>query len=199
MIFTAGTSLRTALLADAGGARCVPVVDRRQVEVHFAGELRLEVGDLQVDDHVAAQLQVVEEQVDAEFLAADLQQILAADEREADAELEQEGTDMFEQAALQLSLLRVGAQGQEVEVVWVLENLLRQLGLRRRQGPVEVGQGFALPVVEPALDLVDEHVAAPAVLDRLPHVPEALVWFLDLIQENAVVEPRYLCSNLLHN
>ena len=66
------------------------VVDRREIEIHLAGELGLERNGLQIDDHVAAQLEVIEEQVDAKFFASDRQRILAADECEADSQFEQE-------------------------------------------------------------------------------------------------------------
>src|SRR3984957_10653967 len=47
---------------DARGVALVPqlVVHRRQIEVHFAGELRLEFLDLQLDNNEAAQPKVVE-------------------------------------------------------------------------------------------------------------------------------------------
>ena len=49
------------------------VVDRREVEVHLARVLGLELGRLEVDDDVAAQLQVIEEEVDVEVLVADVE------------------------------------------------------------------------------------------------------------------------------
>jgi hypothetical protein len=44
------------------------VVDGVEIERHLAGELRLELADLEVDDDEAAQLAVVEEQVEEELL-----------------------------------------------------------------------------------------------------------------------------------
>ncbi len=45
---------------------------------------------------------MVEEEVEIEVVAGHLQVVLAADERETDAELEQEGAEMVEQAALEI-------------------------------------------------------------------------------------------------
>jgi len=56
-----------------------PVVHGGEVEVHFAGELGLELLDLQINDNVAAQPQVVKEQVEVVVLPGDFQRILAAD------------------------------------------------------------------------------------------------------------------------
>ena len=44
-----------------------------------------------------------------------------------------------------------------------------------------------------------ERVPAPAVLDRLPGVPEPLLGLVDLLEEADVVAPRDLCNDLLHN
>jgi len=58
--------------ADAGLVVGMPqkVVDRREIEVHLAGELRLERFHLQIDHDVSTDLQVVEEEVDVELLVA---------------------------------------------------------------------------------------------------------------------------------
>jgi hypothetical protein len=67
--------------------------------------LRLERPCLQVDGDKAAQLAVVEEQVDVEILAADLEVMLAADEREAFAKFEQQVLDTGDQGALDLAFV----------------------------------------------------------------------------------------------
>jgi len=81
------------------------VVDGRQVEVHLAGVLELEVVDLEVDDDEAPQAQVIEEKIEIEVLVADLEVILAADKGEAPAEFEEECAQAVEQAS------RCGARG----------------------------------------------------------------------------------------
>ena len=68
--------------------------------------LRLEWPRLQIDGDQAAQLAVVEEQVDVEILAADLEMMLAGDEGEVLAELEQQILDSGDQGALDVALVR---------------------------------------------------------------------------------------------
>ena len=53
------------------------LVDGVEVHTHLAGELRLELADLEVDDNEAAQAVVVEEQVEKELLAANDERLLA--------------------------------------------------------------------------------------------------------------------------
>ena len=54
-------------------------------------------------------------------------------------------------------------------------------------------------MVQIALDLVDQDVAAPAMLNRLTGVPETLCRILHGLEEAHVVAPRQSCNNLLHN
>lgn len=65
---------------------------------------------------------MVEEQVEVEVLAVDLQVDLLADEREPGAKLQQEPADVVEQAPLDVAFGGVFAQGEEIEVVWSLSN-----------------------------------------------------------------------------
>lgn len=66
------------------------VVHYTQIEVHLASVLGFEGAGLQVDHHEAAELQVIEQQVDVEVAFADVQVKLTADEREALTKFEQE-------------------------------------------------------------------------------------------------------------
>ena len=45
---------------------------------------------------------------------------------------------------------------------------------------------------------MNEDIAAPAILNRLPHVPFVFVVRLDLVKKHHRVAPRQLCSYLLH-
>jgi len=60
------------------------------VVVHFAGVLGFEVAFFQVDDEVAAQVEVIKEEVEVDFAVAYFEAILASDEGEAAAEFEEE-------------------------------------------------------------------------------------------------------------
>src|ERR1035437_9753469 len=53
--------------------------------------------------------------------------------------------------------------------------------------------------IHAALDLVNEHIAAPAVLNRLADVPFALVRYFHHVQDSDVVAPGNLSNNLLDN
>lgn len=134
-----------------------------------------------------------------EILTGHFEVVLASDEGEADAQLNEELAQMRKKPPFEVAFLRLPCEGQEVEVVRVFEELLRKVGLWRREDSLEVRDGFPLALVETAFDVNDEHIAAPTVLNGALDVPEALCGVLDLVQEHAVVEPRQLCSSLLHN
>ena len=90
---------------------------------------------------------------------------------------------MIEQAALELPFGHVWTECEEIEAVGILDQLLGKLGLGSGQGPFEVGDGLALAMVEIALDLVDQDVAAPAVLDGLTGVPKTLCRILHSLDQ----------------
>ena len=62
---------------------------------------------------------------------------------------------MPKQAALQVTFLGIGAQRHKIELVRVLQELLRELGLRGGQRTIKVGERLPLPVIEPTFDLAD--------------------------------------------
>ncbi|KAG1252005.1 hypothetical protein G6F65_018103 [Rhizopus arrhizus] len=64
------------------------LIHGRQVEAQLAQMLGLELAALQFDNHIAAQLEVVEQQVDKKFVAAHIQQHLPSDKGEASAQLQ---------------------------------------------------------------------------------------------------------------
>ena len=66
------------------------VIDGGEVEIHLADKLRLEFFRLQIHDDKAAQFQVIEEKIDKEITSAHFQAILAGNECKADAQLQQE-------------------------------------------------------------------------------------------------------------
>ena len=81
------------------------VIDHRAVEIHLAGVFGLEVAFLEIDHNEAAQMEVVEEQVEIEVAVADLQPVLAAHEGEAASEFDQKGLDVRQQAGFELALV----------------------------------------------------------------------------------------------
>jgi len=55
-----------------------------------------------------------------------------------------------------------------------------------------------MPIEGLTFDLMNEDIAAPAVLKRLAHVPFAFLLLLDPVEKRHRVAPRQLGSNLLH-
>ena len=134
-------------------------VDGRQVEVHLARVLGLKRARLELDDDEAPELQVEEQEVEVEVLVVDHEMHLTPDEREADAELQHEVAHVIEEPAFKIALLSIGAEGEEVEDVRILQRLLREIGVRWGQRHFEVRERLARTLVEAGLDLRDEHVA----------------------------------------
>jgi hypothetical protein len=67
-----------------------------------------------------------------------------------------------------------------------------------RKSPAKVRQRFALPLIETAFDLVDEHIPAPATLGRLADVPFSFRGAFYGIEDADLMAPWQLCNNLLH-
>ena len=84
---------------------------------------------------------------------------LPADKREANTEFEQKFQVVDEQTLFEVALMRVAADGEEIEIVWVFERLFGEIGLRRRQGALEIGDGLAFAFVQLRLNVVREHRA----------------------------------------
>jgi len=147
------------------------VIDGREVEIHLSRVLRLERRHLEVNHHEASKLQVVEKQIKFEVLSADLKQHLAPDKCKPQAEFDEKLTQVREKTLFEVALLCFRCESKEIEVVGILDELLCEIGLRLREGCLEVRQRFALPPVETAINLHDQHIPAPAILDRLLDVP----------------------------
>ncbi len=110
------------------------VVHGGEVHVHLADEAGVEGDGLEFHHDVAAELQMVEEQIEIEVWSPDLQMDLSADEGEARAEFQQEALDVVDQGLLDLPLAaRVGG-AEEVEQVGVLEDLGGHVRFGGRQG-----------------------------------------------------------------
>src|SRR3984957_18167904 len=142
---------------------------------------------------------MVEEEVQSEVLASNFERNLAADEGEADTEFDQELPQVGEKSSLQIALLRLRREGQEVEVVWILQELLCEVRLRFRKRRLKVRDGFSLTPVKTTLDLEDEHVSAPSVLNRGVNVPKPIVGVFHQVEQADIVPPRNLSNNLLYN
>src|SRR5437899_3084621 len=71
------------------------VIDGGKIELHLACKLRLEVFDLQLNDHETPQAEVVEKKIQIVILPAYLKMILASDKGEPFAELEDQVSKVF--------------------------------------------------------------------------------------------------------
>ena len=108
---------------------------------------------------------MVEEQIEEKLVAAHLKAHLAAHEGETGAQLEQEVCHVFDQRALDLAFLCFGGEAEKVEAVGVFEGFAGEIGLRFRESQFKIRHRLAAALPQPALDLHDENVARPIVLN----------------------------------
>ena len=86
---------------------------------------------------------MLEKQVNEEIAVAYLKTTLASDERKPGAQLQQEVPQMLQESAFQFALVNIFPEHEKVKSIRILGDLLREVRLRRWQGFVEVGDGFA--------------------------------------------------------
>ena len=165
------------------------VIHHAAIEVHFAGVFGLEIAALEVDYHITAQFQMVEQQVDVKILLADIKMILSSNEGKALPELQQKFFQMGDKTSFQFAFVKTWLQGQEVEEIGVFQRLLHQIGVGWGQAAGKVAGGSPLPEVSPGFYLHHEDVSAPAVLDGGLHVPAAGGQILDLGDQFGVMPP----------
>ena len=87
-------------------------VEGLQVELQLTKMFGLELDDLELESDQGVERPVEEQQVEGEIPPADLERVLAADEAEVAAQLDQELLELLDQAALQVGL---GMRGRKVE------------------------------------------------------------------------------------
>jgi len=165
------------------------VVDHVAVEVQLARILGLELAFLQVDDDERPQPQVVEQQVEVEVLVAHIQAVLAADERESLAQFEQELLHVADKLRFEFALVERLGQREEVEDVRILERLLGQVRLRRREQGGEVGNRLAVSGMGLGIDLESQDIPGPAVGERTLHVPATDGEISDFLHQDNVMSP----------
>lgn len=136
-------------------------IHRRKIEAQFAQMLGLELASLEFDHHIATQLQVIEQQVDEELIAAYIQQHLPANEGKTCAQLQQEVSDMLDQGVFDFALLCILAQTEEIKAVRVFEGFARQVGLRFGQMAFEVADGLATALQQAIFNVHHQCVARP--------------------------------------
>ena len=126
--------------------------------------------------------------------------VLVAEERKAGPQLQQELCHILDQRLFDVTLYHILFERNKIEDIRVFHRLGREFTLRRRKAAFEVGHLLCqhLPLIQPTFDLVDQHVAGPAVLCNFLCVPEAFFVIRELVQQSGIVPPRNLCNRLLH-
>lgn len=81
--------------------------------------------------------------------------------------LQQKVAQMREQRLFEIALVRLRPQAQKVEYVGILQRLLGEIRGGIRQGLRKVRHRLTLALIEAGVDLVREHIAAPAVQNSL--------------------------------
>src|SRR5258707_8106534 len=109
------------------------VIHRGEIEVHLARKFWLEGLHLQVNNNEATEAQMVQKQVQGEFLAGNFEPELASDKGESHSKLDEEFLDVIEQTLFQFALARRGVKGEEIEDVRVFQDLFGEIGLWGRE------------------------------------------------------------------
>ena len=109
--------------------------------------------------------------------------------RVARPEFEQKPLDVVRQRPFDFLFAARVDCSQEIEKVRVLEDLRRQIGIGGRERCREIGDRFALPLLQAAFDLQCQDIPGPAVLNGGLNIPFAAVVVRQLVQEQAVVKP----------
>ena len=127
--------------------------------------------------------------------------VLIAEERKAGPQLQQELCHILDQSLLNVTLYHILFERNKIEDIRIFHRLDREFALRRRKTAFKVGHLLCqhLPLIQPAFDLVDQHIAGPAVLSNLFGIPNVLVCTLYLIHQGDMVIPSNLCKRRLHN
>jgi hypothetical protein len=149
------------------------VVHSIEIEVHLAGVLGGKGTSLEVNDEVAAELEMIEEQINVVVLVTDGQSELVTNKSEPRTELNEELAQMGQQGILKLPLADVIRKTQKIEDVGVLQYVTRKIGLGCRQRATEVRYGLSLSIVVALLNVQLEYGAAPTMLNGLTHVPDS--------------------------
>ena len=134
-----------------------------------------------------------------EILLAHRNAVLTSHKGEPDAEFEKELAQVVEEAALPIAFMGIVSESEKIEVVRIFGDVPREVGLRRGQRAVEVGDGFPLPVQPPRFELMNHDVAAPAMLNGRFGIPDAVLARGKFFQDREIVIPGDLCKHRFHN
>jgi len=91
----------------------------------------------------------------------------------ARTQLQQKIGDVLDQGALDITLMRIRSQAEKIKAIRIFEGLARQIGLRLGQMALKIAHAIAAALQQAGLNLDDQHIARPVVLDCLGGIPAA--------------------------
>jgi len=130
-----------------------------EVETKFADVLGLEGAGFEFDHDVAAEFQVIEEEIDEEIVASHFKRNLTTDEGEAGSEFDKEVGDVLDEGGFDGAFLGLFTEPEKIEAVGILEGLAGEVGLGLGQQQLEVGDSFALAFQPLGFDVDVQDVA----------------------------------------
>jgi len=130
-----------------------------EVETEFADVLGLEGAGFEFDHDVAAEFQVIEEEIDEEIVASHFKRNLTTDEGEAGSEFDKEVGDVLDEGGFDGAFLGLFTEPEKIEAVGILERLPGEVGLGLGQQHLEVGDSFALAFQPLGFDVDVQDVA----------------------------------------
>lgn len=168
------------------------------VAAELAQESRLERFGLDFHDDVAMEADMVEEEIGEEFGPRDVEAVFAAHEGETVAEFEEEFFDVGDEGGLEFFLREGFGQLGEIEGVGIFDELAGEIGADVGKGAVEVGEGAALALVEPGVDVMGEDGARPAVAEGFGQIKTGRYGVVgEFVDDGSVVAPWNLEQPLL--
>jgi hypothetical protein len=85
---------------------------------------------------------MVEEEIEFEIFSSNLKRNLAPDKGESHSQFDEELAQVREEFSFEVALLRLFRESQEIEVVGVLDELLSEIGLWRRESRLKISKAF---------------------------------------------------------
>ena len=163
----------------------------RTVAAELAEIRRLVFRGLDLHHEISVQRNDIKQQVELLRLPADFNRILAADERDQSSERKQGPFDVRHNGSREFLFAMLLRQAEHLEILGVLDQLPRQVALRRRQGLREIRLRLSLAFVEVGRQPVEQDASAPAVLDGPADIEERLVPVdLAFVDDASVMSPR---------
>ena len=175
------------------------IVNGCKEKLHLPRVLRFERRQLQIDDQVAAQFQVLGEQVKTKNFATNFKRILAADKRKCAAQLKNKLLNVLDESDFEFAFVSFCGEHQKIKVVGVFQKLLREIGLWRGECPLKIGDCLPLPTVKTGHDVGSKNISAPTVFHGRLRVPNSFFRASHKIEQPDVVAPRKLSNHRLDN